>query len=114
MEKTINIDGRKVTFQSTGATPLRYKKQFGQDFFTDLMKMQGLSKIKSKNPTYEQIKQLDMEVFYNVAWVLAKTADSSIPEPMDWLDTFEVFPLMEIMPELQDLMLSSMQTSKKK
>ena len=115
MEKTIEIDGKKVRFESKGSTPLRYKKQFGSDFFMDLMKLESLTKLKkNKQPTYEDLKELDMEVFYNICWILAKTSDNTIPEPLDWLDTFEVFPLMEILPELQELMTSSLQTSKKK
>lgn len=115
MEKTIEIDGQKVKFESKGSTPLRYKKQFGSDFFLDLMKMESLAKIKNKKePSYQDLKNLDMEVFYNICWVLAKTADNRIAEPFDWLDNFEVFPLMEILPQLQELMTNSFQTSKKK
>lgn len=113
MEKTLTIDGKQVRFKSTGATPLRYKTQFGTDFFADLMKMEKLSKIKNKKqPSYEDVKSLDMEVFYNICWVLAKTADKSIPEPLEWLDTFDEFPLMEILPELQELISGSLQSKK--
>jgi hypothetical protein len=45
---------------------------------------------------------------------MAKTADSSIPEPIEWLEQFDEFPMIEIIPELQDMLLVSMQTSKKK
>lgn len=31
MEKTIEIDGKQVSFKSTAATPLRYKAQFGRE-----------------------------------------------------------------------------------
>lgn len=112
MEKTLTIDGKKVKFESKGSTPLRYKKQFHADFLVDIMKMQSLAKI-GKNPTYEQLKELDTEVFYNIVWVLAKTADNKISEPLEWLDTFNEFPLMEILPELQDLIMGSLQSKKK-
>ncbi|WP_085521424.1 hypothetical protein [Tuberibacillus sp. Marseille-P3662] len=116
MEKTITIDDKQVKFESKGSTPLRYKKQFNSDFFTDLMKMQELAKIQKKKtqPTYEEIKSLDMEVFYNICWVLAKTADPNIPEPLEWLDKFDVFPLVNILTELQELITASLQDSKKK
>lgn len=115
MEKTIRIDGQDVKFESKGSTPLRYKKQFQRDLFTDLMKMDGLAKIKKnkKELSYDDLKTLDMEVFYNICWVLAKTANPSIPEPLEWLDTFDEFPLFEIIPELQDLLLNALQTKKK-
>ncbi|MCK0471392.1 hypothetical protein [Halalkalibacter sp. APA_J-10(15)] len=113
MEKTIEIDGKNIRFKSTAATPLRYKAQFHNDFFTDIMKMEKLTKIKSKNPTYDQLKALDTEVFYNICWVLAKTADKKIPEPLDWLDDFDEFPLFELLPQLQELIISTLQTKKK-
>lgn len=120
MEKTIEIDGKKVKFKAAGGNVLRYKMQFGRDFMVDIAKMDELTKVKintqkeNRQPTFEEIKSLDTEVFYNIAWVLAKTADDSIPEPLTWLDSFETFPLMEILPELGPLIAASMGTSKKK
>ncbi|WP_316246313.1 hypothetical protein [Sutcliffiella horikoshii] len=77
------------------------------------MKMKDLMSA-GNNPSYEQIKTLDMEVFYNICWTLAKTADKNIPEPIDWLDEFEEFPIMDIMSELQELITKSFGTTKKK
>ena len=45
---------------------------------------------------------------------MAKTADPTIPEPLEWLEQFDEFPMTEIIPELQDLMLTSFQSTKKK
>lgn len=113
MEKTIEIDGKKICFKSTAATPLRYKSQFGKDFFVDIMKLSSLDGLNSKKINIEKIEKLDFEVFYNIIWVLAKTADKKIPDPITWLDGFDEFPLFEIIPELQDLILASIQTKKK-
>lgn len=116
MEKTLTIDDRQVRFKSTAATPLRYKAQFGKDFFADLIKMYPIIKNENVNAEeldYETLRQIDFEVFYNIIWSLAKTADKSIPEPMEWLDGFDEFPIMEMLPELQDLITSSFQTKKK-
>lgn len=115
MEKTITIDGKQVRFRSSGATPLRYKAQFGgKDFFHDLLKMHKLTKIKDKeNPDYEDLKLIDFDFFYNIIWVLAKTGDKTIPDHMEWLDTFDTFPVMEIIDELNELILSTLQSKKK-
>ena len=113
MEKTIEIDNKKVSFKSTAATPLRYKAQFGKDFFVDIMKLSSLDGFNPKKIDLKKIDKLDFEVFYNIIWVLAKTANKKIPAPITWLDEFEEFPLFDIIPELQDLILSSMQTKKK-
>ena len=37
MEKTIEIGTTKIRLASNAATPLRYKMQFGSDFFADLL-----------------------------------------------------------------------------
>jgi hypothetical protein len=44
---------------------------------------------------------------------MAKTADPTIPEPLEWLEQFDEFPMAVVIPELQDLMLASFQTTKK-
>lgn len=121
MEKTLTIDGRQVRFKSTAATPMRYKAQFGKDFFAELMKLVPLMQVYENadidevdltNIDMEILQRLDFEVFYNIVWVLAKTADKGIPEPIEWLDGFSEFPLMEILPQLNDLISKSFQGKK--
>lgn len=117
MEKTITIDGKEVTFKTNGATPLRYKAQFGRDYFKEILKMaplQNLSKKKKEDIVAKDLEALDFEVFYNIAWIMAKTANPSIPEPILWLEQFDEFPMAEVIPELQDMLLTSIQTTKKK
>lgn len=113
MEKTIEIGGKQITFKSTAATPLRYKAQFGKDYFAEIMKLGSLAKLNKNKIDYKIFAEADFEVFYNIIWVLAKTADKTIPEPITWLDSFDEFPLFEILPEIQDLITSSIQTKKK-
>jgi hypothetical protein len=108
MEKILTIDGRQVKFKSTGAFLLRYKAQFGRDALQDIFKLQDA--VDSKN-RIKNIDALDLEVFYNLVWTLAKTADPSIPPPLEWLDTFGEFPLAEIVPEVIDLIFSSLGTT---
>ena len=119
MEKTIEIDGQKVRLKSTAGTPKRYKAQFRKDYFSDLLK---LSKLMTNTDgdtfdlakiDYSELDYLDFEVFYNFIWVLAKTADKNIGDPLDWLDEFDSMPLAEIFPEIIDLLESSISTKKK-
>ena len=112
MEKTIEIDGKQVSFKSTAATPLRYKAQFGRDYFSEILKMEELTKIKKTKNQAETLAKIDFNTFYNIIWVLAKTADKKIPEPLEWLDTFEEFPLFEIIPQIQDLIVASIKGKK--
>lgn len=117
MEKTILIDGQKVRFKTNGAIPLRYKAQFGKDYFKEILKMAPLAKLGSKKDLdATDLDVLDFDIFFNIAWIMAKTANPTIPEPLEWLEGFEEFPLVEIFPDLQDLMISSLQgnSTKKK
>lgn len=111
MEKLLNIDGRQVKFKSTGAFLLRYKAQFHRDALKDIFKLQdAMTETEDENGNKVQeiknIDALDFEVFYNLIWVLAKTADSSIEPPLEWLDGFNAFPLMDIIPEVFELIMS--------
>lgn len=118
MEKTLTIDGKQVTFKSTAGTVRRYRNQFGQDFFADIAKMYPLMKTLSKGADmdklgYNELKQLDFSAFENIAWALAKTSDNSIPDPDSWFDGFDSFPVVEILPEIQELIFHSLQGKKK-
>lgn len=119
MEKTINIGGRDVRLKSTGATALRYKQQFGKDYFAEIFKMaKGLGAAKgetvdTENMTDEQIDALDFQIFTNLIWVFAKTADPSIPDPVTWLDEFEEFPIQDVAQEVADMIAVTSQTKKK-
>ena len=116
MEKTITIDGKQVNFKSTGAAALRYKNQFGRDFFVDVTKqisLQKLANVNNENFNPDDLDGADFEFFFNAAWVFAKTADKSIPEPMEWLDQFNEFPIMELIPDLMELIERNMVAKKK-
>jgi len=118
LEKTLTIDGKQVKFKSTGGTARRYRNQFGADLFADIMKLQSLTKLQAQGLSTDDIdaetlNAIDFSVFENIAWTLAKTADPEIPDPDTWFDSFDVFPVMDIYPELQELIQESLQTKKK-
>lgn len=110
--KVIEIDGKKVTFKSTAATPLRYKEKFGKDYFAEILKMEKLAKLEESKDQVEILSKIDFDTLYNIIWVLAKTADKTIPDPLEWLDNFDVFPIGEILPQLQELIVISLQGKK--
>jgi len=110
MEKILNIDGRDVKFKSSGAFLLKYKMQFQRDAFKDLIKLSEAIDVKTK--TVKNADCFDLEVFFNMAWVLAKNANPQLPPPMEWLDSFSEFPVMDIIPEIMDLIMSTIKTTK--
>lgn len=116
MIKTITIDGKQVTFKSNGATPMRYKAQFGRDFMKDVVKMAPIAEHAGKDDiSLEVIEMIDFEVFSNILWVFAKTADpQNVPDPLAWLDQFDEFPVFDLFEDVQDLVMNNFETSKKK
>lgn len=109
MEKLIKIENKEVALRTTGATLLRYKMQFGKDLLTELIKLDGAYRNGEL-----QAEKLDFEMFFNILWVMAKTADPNIKPPLEWLDEFEEFPIMEILPEVMVLLTNLMRTNRKK
>ncbi|MBD8028145.1 hypothetical protein H9636_15970 [Ureibacillus sp. Re31] len=116
MEKTIEIDGKQVTFKSSGAVPKRYKMQFQRDFFNDLLSM-GVINVDfekmSEQEKLEIVRKVNFDMFYDIAWTLAKTANPEIKDPLTWLDSFDSFPIVDILPQINDLLYASISTKKK-
>jgi hypothetical protein len=122
MEKTLVIDGRQVQFRATGAFFLLYKMQFGKDGINDMFGMFGdletatdqETEADAPESTKSLLAAIDLEVLYNMIWTLAKAADSTIPDPLTWLNEFSEFPMNDIVVELQELLQKSMVSTKKK
>ncbi len=100
MEKTIQIDGRNITFRCTAGTLRRYRNQFGREFFADLAKL-----TEAENGSFDNFTFAPIE---DIIWVMAKTADDSIPEPDVWYDGFNDFPLVDVFISLENLILHSL------
>lgn len=118
MEKTIVIDGKEVKLKATGGITKRYKAQFQRDLLIDFAKMaEGLKGKKEKlsdKDVLTLLKTIDLDVFTDITWTFAKTANNSIPDPQTWLDSFSEFPIMLILPELQELLEKVLGTTAKK
>lgn len=48
----------------------------------------------------------------NITWAMAKAADENIPEPKIWVRQFEVFPQDVILPEVFNMAMTGMVSSK--
>ena len=108
-EKTIQISGQEVHFRSSAAIPRLYRIKFKRDIFKDLAKLEQSYKDKSDDGSELQID--DLEIFENVAYIMAFHADPSIPETIEeWLDQFEMFSIYQILPEILELWGSNLFT----
>lgn len=102
MIKQIEIDGKQVTFKASAAIPRIYRMKFQRDIYKDLKVLE-----KSMGENSEESSNLDMfslEMFENIAFVMAKHADASIPNtPEEWLDGFNTFSIYQVLPQLIEL-----------
>ena len=85
--KNLEIDGKQVPFKASAAIPRIYRIKFGRDIYKDLSALE-----KAVGKDKEESSSLDMfslEMFENIAYVMAKHADLGIPDtPEEWLDEF--------------------------
>ena len=109
MVRNIEIDGKQVPFKASAAIPRIYRMKFQRDIYKDLRALE-----KSVGDNSEESSNLDMfslEMFENIAFVMAKHADASIPNtPEDWLDGFNTFSIYQVLPQLIELWGLNVQT----
>ena len=99
--KTIEICGQPVRFCASAATPRLYRLKFKRDIFAD---MQKLTKDFQERNTGTDLAVESLEIFENVAYIMAFQADRSIPDTIDQrLDQFEMFSIYEVLGELVQL-----------
>ena len=101
-EKTVLVSGKEVRFRSSAAIPRLYRIKFKRDIFKDLSKLEA--SYKGKADDGEELQIEDLEIFENVAYIMAFHADPTIPGTIEeWLDEFEMFSIYQVLPEILDL-----------
>ena len=109
LSKTVKIGDREVTFKSSASVPRMYRIKFKRDIFQDLNRLE--KSYKKRSDGTEELQIEDLEIFENVAYIMALHADPTIPKTIEeWLDQFEMFSIYEILPEILDLWGSNLFT----
>lgn len=102
MVKKIEIDGKEVAFRASAAIPRIYRMKFQRDIYKDLAALE-----KAIGDNTEEVSNLDMfslEMFENIAYIMAKHADPGIPDtPEEWLDEFNTFSIYQVLPKIIEL-----------
>ena len=99
LEKTVRVGEVDVKFRSSATIPRLYRIKFKRDIFKDLSKLEKTFKASESSFEID-----DLEIFENVAYIMAYHADRSIAGNIDdWLDQFEMFSIYEILPEILEL-----------
>ena len=102
IERTITISGQEVPFRSSATVPRLYRAKFKRDIFRDLTKLEQSYSKRTEDGDELQIE--DLEIFVNVAYIMAYHADPSIPKTIDeWLDQFDMFSIYQVLPQILEL-----------
>lgn len=101
METTLQIDGKSVKFKATAAVPRLYRIKFGRDIIQDLDKLRK-AYVKVSQNQEEEFKAVDLEIFENCAYIMAKhAAPEDVPPGIEeWMEQFHIFSIYEILPEV--------------
>jgi hypothetical protein len=103
LTKTIEIDGKQVTFRASAAIPRIYRIRFSRDIYKDIAALQ-----KAIGDGDEKTSNLDLfslEMFENISYIMARHADpKNVPDtPEEWLDGFNTFSIYQVLPQLLEL-----------
>lgn len=110
MDKIINIDGRDIKFRATARTPRLYRMLTNRDMIKDMnILAKAFSEAKKGKETDERVmSRLNTQhlmIFEDSAYVMARHANPDILEQTadEWLDTFNMFDIYEVFPQLMEL-----------
>jgi len=100
--KKIDIDGTEVAFKASAAIPRIYRLRFQRDIYKDISLLE--KSIDSEDPEASNLDTFSLEMFENIAYIMAKHADANIPDTVEeWLDQFNTFSIYQVLPQLIEL-----------
>ena len=102
MEKVIRFDKYEVPMKATAATLARYRSAYNRDLLVDFKSLQAAVE-------KGQLTSSVIDTFIRLAHTMARQADPEIaPDPFEWVDRFEVFPISEILFPIMTLWAESL------
>ena len=109
MKRNIEIDGQQVAFRASAASPRIDRMKFHRDIYKDLRALE--KSIGDSDGENSSLDVFSLEMFENIAYVMAKHADPAIPDtPEEWLDGFNTFSIYQVLPQLIELWGLNVQT----
>lgn len=100
--KQVEIDGKQVPFKASAAIPRIYRIKFGRDIYKDLSSLEKA--VGDGDEASSNLDLFSLEMFENIAYVMAKHADPAIPDTAEeWLDEFNTFSIYQVLPSIIEL-----------
>lgn len=121
--RTIRVGELEIPMRASALVPRLYRAKFGRDMMRDLLALSGKIKKAAKSDNADGddnadgsdsgFDQIDLTIFENVAWILAKHADPAVPsEPDDWLDSIpSILSIYEALPQILALWSDNLKTT---
>ena len=110
--KTLQVGNRGIDFRGSALLPKLYRAKFGRDLIRDISRLEKNVKRK-EDGSIENLDMMDLTIFEDFAYMMAKHADPTVPEdPDEWLDSIDgVLDVYLIFPELLELWSSNIHTT---
>ena len=107
--RNVEIDGKQVPFKASAAIPRIYRIKFNRDIYKDLRSLEKA--VGEGDENNSNLDLFSLEMFENIAYVMAKHADPNIPNsPEEWLDEFNTFSIYQVLPSIIELWRLNVQT----
>lgn len=131
MTRTVMIDGREVPLRASASIPRLYRIKFHRDIMKDIVAIRNAVEKTSRASKKAAIMQAEagegtegqplekassiplecLEMFENVAYLMAKHADPAVPDTVEeWLDSFETFSIYTVFPVISELWQANLKT----
>ena len=94
--RNVEIDGKQVPFKASAAIPRIYRIKFNRDIYKDLRSLEKA--VGEGDENNSNLDLFSLEMFENIAYVMAKHADTNIPDtPEEWLDAFNTISIYQVL-----------------
>lgn len=121
IKKTVEIEGRSVTFASSAYLPFFYREKIGRDMIKDMSRlMKAYRRLKDipedateEERTAAQLDIVDLQTFANVAWIMQKYAGEEVGESTkEWLEDLDgAFTVYQVLPVVTELWTATNKTT---
>ncbi len=118
MERTLNIGGTEMRMRASALIPRLYRFRFGRDLIKDMSQLEqtyrkAMTAQEDTTDERAEFSAVDLTIFENVAWCMAKSADPNVPnDPDEWLDGIDgVFSVYEVLPQILELWTEGLETT---
>lgn len=108
MIETIHLENKELKLSSSAAFLLIYKQQFKKEPLQDIMQISSKLKDVNREDITSMIAGMELEIIYNLAWALAKTANyKNISDPISFYIEYGDFLPLDHIDTILEMSLSS-------